>query len=75
MADHACLMCDASLGVNVRPGRRFCCSLCRAAFHRGCRMLGEELYASGAVDIATIRRHSAIVETIQTGETSPDLSQ
>jgi hypothetical protein len=37
--------------------KRFCSGSCRTAFHNGCRLLGAELYQSGAVSIEALRLH------------------
>ena len=53
-----CTYCEQPMGPSVQKDRKFFCTEHRKAFHEGCRLLGEELFQTGAVNAAVIRMHA-----------------
>ncbi len=68
----ACPICQSPFttpkGVKQK---QFCSTACRAAFHNGCRLIGQRLYEDGAISIEQIRAEVGLY--VPSGSVNGDL--
>lgn len=52
----ACTFCEQP--IRSTRAKQFCSDTCKRDFWNGCRLLGFDLFKTGAVDAGVIRMHS-----------------
>jgi hypothetical protein len=52
----ACAFCEQP--IRSTRAKQFCSDTCKRDFWNGCRLLGFDLFKTGAVDAGVIRMHS-----------------